>query len=100
MLDVIKSDFERTMQVTAEEEKKSKTDFSAFETETKSSITAKTIESQEREREKVEVVGALSEDKTSLVEVQDLLDRHLQELLELQPACIDTGMSYADRVAK
>jgi len=31
---------------------------------------------------------------------QDLLDNALRELEELRPACIDTGMSYADRVAK
>ena len=35
-----------------------------------------------------------------LQENMDLLDKSLIELEELKPACVDTGMSYAERVAK
>jgi len=41
--------------------------------------------------------------KTKFEDLQtamDLLDKALQELEELKPTCIDTGMSYAERVAK
>jgi len=31
---------------------------------------------------------------------QKMLDDALKELEDLKPACVDTGMSYADRVAK
>ena len=31
---------------------------------------------------------------------QDLVDKALEELEELKPMCIDTGMSYKERVEK
>lgn len=37
--------------------------------------------------------------KANLDEQSGILRTSLKELLELKPACIDTGMSYEDRVA-
>merc|ERR1719389_1437933 len=46
MMDVIKSDFERTIKETTQAEKEASQDFLKFETETKSSIAQKTTEKQ------------------------------------------------------
>jgi len=37
---------------------------------------------------------------TDLTTAQDLLDSALKVIEDLKPTCIDTGMSYEDRVAK
>jgi len=100
MMDVIKSDFERTISVTTKEEKKAADDFLKFDTETKSSLAQKRMAKTNNAETLVETQGSLAEDKQSLTEEQALLDQAIQEILELQPACVDTGMSYEERVAK
>merc|ERR1719375_1932742 len=60
----------------------------------------KTSMKTNKEQELVETEGRISEDHDSLVAEQSLLDKAIQELQELVPSCIETGMSYEDRVAK
>merc|ERR1719178_479508 len=71
-----------------------------FETETKTSLGTKTVTKTANEGELTEVEASIDEDNTSLVDEQSLLDKSIQEIIELQPACVETGMSYEDRVAK
>merc|ERR1719171_2730322 len=99
MMEVIKSDFERTVRITAEQEAKAQTEFQAYVLETKISIA-------EKEQALKEKQGYLDDAKEALAPAQEklslqagLLKKALTELIELQPACVDTGMSYADRVA-
>merc|ERR1719240_705482 len=100
MMDVIKSDFERTISTTQKAEKEAAAEFLAFETETKSSIAQKTVSKRANTAEKEETENTISEDNTSLTEEQKLFDSAIQQIMELQPACVDTGMSYEERVAK
>merc|ERR1719171_843754 len=100
MMDVIKSDFERTISSTQKDEKEAAAEFLAFETESKSSISQKTVAKNANEAEKVETENSIAEDKESLGEEQALLDKSIQQIMELQPACVDTGMSYEERAAK
>jgi len=100
MMEVIKSDFERTITETEAAEKSANKDFTDFQHTTKVSVSTKTITKSAKETELTEVNSAIAEDKTSMSDEQELLDKSLQELMELQPACIDTGMSYQERVAK
>merc|ERR1719335_1996236 len=72
MLDVILSDFERTISETEKAEKNADKEFLEFETTTKVSIGTKTVGKETNEA----------------------------ELQELQPACVQTAMSYEERVAK
>merc|ERR1719420_880781 len=100
MLDAIKSDFVRTIKETEKAEKAAAKEFMEFETETKMSLGKKTVTKTAKDGELTEVNASIDEDNTSLVDEQSLLDKSIQEIIELQPACVETGMSYEDRVAK
>merc|ERR1719311_682117 len=73
MMEVIVGDFKRTIRSTGDEEDKAQRDFKGIKRTTQVSIDTKRTEK---------------------------LDKAIQELLDLVPACIETGMSYEDRVAK
>merc|ERR1719169_33852 len=100
MLDVIKSDFVRAIKETEEAEKAAAKEFMEFETTTKVSLGTKNVAKTAKEGELTEVNGSIDEDNTSLTDEQSLLDKSIQEIIELQPACVETGMSYEERVAK
>jgi peptidoglycan hydrolase CwlO-like protein len=100
MLDVILSDFERTISETEKSEKAADKEFLEFETTTKVSIGTKTVGKETNEAELQETEQNLREEKDSMESEQELLDKSLQELQELQPACVETAMSYEERVAK
>lgn len=100
MLEVIQSDFIRTIEETTKEEKNSEDQFLAFSTATKVSIGKKTAGKENRESELEETKSQITEDNENLVDEQNLLDKAIQELIELQPQCVETGMSYEERVAK
>jgi len=100
MLDVILSDYEREISVTQKVEAKAAKEFLEIETQTKISTGTKTVTKQSYEAELIEVNTRLQEDKISLTDEQALLDKTLQELSELRPACVDTGMSYEEKIAK
>jgi len=100
MLDVIKSDFVRTIKETEKAEKAAAKEFMEFETTTKVSLGTKKVSKSAKEGELTETESSIDEDNTSLTEEQSLLDKAVQEIIELQPACVDTGMSYEERVAK
>jgi len=100
MLETIKSDFERTVKTTEEEEYKASREFAAFSQETKVSISSKTTglknTNNELELTNSNLVAALND----LKETQKLLDASLEQLEKLRPACVDTGMTYEERVAR
>jgi len=100
MLETIKSDFERTVKTTEEEEYKASREFAAFSQETKVSISSKSTglknTNNELELTNSNLVAALND----LKETQKLLDSSLEQLEKLRPACVDTGMSYEERVAR
>merc|ERR1719265_789311 len=100
MLEVIQSDFVRTIQTTQKLEKNAAADFLELETTSKVSMGKKTMQKDNKQATLVEANDAIREDKESMLQEQDLLEKSIQELNELHPACVDTGMSYEDRVAK
>merc|ERR1719498_736294 len=100
MLEVIKSDFIRTIKETEKAEKEAETEFIEFERTTKVSLSTKESTKTANEAEKAATVTEISDALTDMREEQALLDKALQELEELRPACIDTGMSYEERVAR
>merc|ERR1719316_862844 len=100
MLDVIISDFERTIKVTTKAEKASHREFVEFERTSKTSIASKETGKSQAESDLKSTDAKIAEGMDDLDKHQKMLDDVLKELEDLKPACVDTGMSYADRVQK
>jgi len=100
LLETIISDFERTDRKTEESEHAAQREFVDYDQTAKSSIAGKLTK---KELDSLDLETTISLIKTKMEDLQtamDLCDKALQELEELKPTCIDTGMSYAERVAK
>jgi len=100
MMEVIKSDFERTTKTTTEAEYAAAREFAQFNTETKAAISSKETEKGNKEATLSSTEAELTEESENLGTHQTMLDDALKELEELNKTCIDTGMSYNERVAK
>jgi len=100
MMDVIRGDFKRNIRITGDEEDKANRDFLGLERETQISIDTKSDEKSAKQSELSSTKDKIRTGLTDLESEQGLFDKAIQELQELVPACIDTGMSYEDRVAK
>jgi hypothetical protein len=99
MLDVIKSDFERTIKVTEEEEAKAQAEYDAFMTETGKVLAEKNTALEEKQGYLDDTLEKLSSAQEKLDLESSLLKEAIKALIELQPPCVDTGMSYEERVA-
>merc|ERR1719263_1642236 len=99
MLDVILSDFERTIRETTKEEAEAAQEFLEFDRTTKTSINTKKLARDAKSSELEATLNQIADDMAGLISAQELLDQAIQELLELHKACVDTGMSYAERAA-
>jgi chromosome segregation ATPase len=100
LLEVIASDFERTIRKTTEAEEKAHRDFINFDQSGKSSVAGKSTKSELDAQDLKTVRVTLEKKYADMQSQQDLLDEALKELEALKPQCIDTGMTYAERVAK
>jgi len=100
MLDVIKSDFTRTVLATEKAEAQAAKDHLDFMTETGMSLAEKTTAEKEKKKYLDNTNEKLEKDDERLGEETEILGSSVQELLELKPACVDTGMSYEERVAR
>merc|ERR1719171_1703536 len=100
MLDVIISDFERTIKVTNEAEKDSLREFTEFDRASKTSIASKESSKSQDESQLKATVSGIAETMSLLEKHMKMLDDVLMELEDLKPACVDSGMSYEERVQK
>ena len=100
MLEVIKTDFIRTVKQTQDAEEAAHRAFVEYERNTKVAITEKETMQGNEEMELEQTESNLVEGKQSLASAQKLLDESLKELTSLKPACVDTGMSYEERVQR
>jgi hypothetical protein len=100
MLDVIKSDFIRTITETEKAEAEAEQDHLKFMTETSVSLAEKTMAEEQKTKYKDDTVAKLESADSDLSSQTELLTTAISELIELQPACVDTGMSYEERVAR
>eukprot|EP00403_Amphidinium_massartii_P016107 CAMPEP_0178408162 /NCGR_PEP_ID=MMETSP0689_2-20121128/19797_1 /TAXON_ID=160604 /ORGANISM="Amphidinium massartii, Strain CS-259" /LENGTH=760 /DNA_ID=CAMNT_0020029249 /DNA_START=56 /DNA_END=2338 /DNA_ORIENTATION=- len=100
MMNVIKGDFVRTIKETQKAEAQAEKDHMEFMTETSKSLAEK--DEAEKQAKKLAGDAASKHDAASdsLDQQSELLATAISELLELKPACIDTGMTYAERVAR
>jgi len=99
MLEVIASDFTRTIEETLSSEKSAEQDHLKFMTESSMSLAEKKMATEQKTKYKDEAEDKLDNASTELQTQTGTVVTSIKELMELQPACIDTGMSYADRVA-
>jgi len=100
LLETIESDFDRTIRTTEASEAAAAADFVKLVQATKSSIASKTTKKDLDEQDLKSTKTMLKSKMDDLITAQKLLDDALRELEELKPTCIDTGMSYSQRVAK
>jgi len=99
MMEVIASDFSRTITETEKQEAAAEEEHLAFMTETGKSLGEKTSIETQKTSEKDSAVEDLSTADDKLTSNNDILLTSIKELLELKAACVDTGMSYDERVA-
>jgi len=100
MLEVIKADFDRTARTTEASEAKAHADFVEFDRASKADISGKetkmALDEEDLETTRNKIDSKMSDLKTA----QHLLDGALKAVEALKPTCIDTGMSYEERVQK
>jgi len=99
MLEVMRSDFERTVKETTLAEEAAAQDHTEFMTETGKSIAEKEVAQKENKKYLDETEGKLSEASDKLDSETEAVSNAIKELLELKPACEDTGMTWEERVA-
>jgi len=99
-LDVIKSDFEGTIDATNAAEDEAESEFNSFKSETETDISTKEGDIKSKTGEKRSTEGDLADYKDDLATHSTLKAEALKELAKLQPACVDTGSDYAEKVAR
>jgi hypothetical protein len=99
MMEVIASDFERTISETKKAEALAEKEHLEFMTETGKSLAEKTMAEKEKTKLKDETDNNFNDAEDEMTAQTKILVTSIKELMELKPTCIDTGMSYADRVA-
>jgi len=100
LLEVIVSDFQKTIKTTSEQESKEAAEFIEFDRTSKADIGGKETKTELDEQDLEQTKTTLKEKMKDMESNMNLVDKALEELEELKPVCIDTGMSYEDRVAK
>ena len=98
-MEVIQSDFERTISETNRAEAEAQQDHMKFMTETSMSLAEKTMADKQKTKLKDEADNNLNDAEDEMGSQTKILVTSIKELMELKPVCVDTGMSYADRVA-
>lgn len=99
MMEVLESDFQRTITETTKFEAEAEQEHLEFMTETGKSLAEKEVAHEQKDKEKSAAVEDLSQAEDDLGTNSEVLQTSIKELLELKAACIDTGMSYSDRKA-
>jgi len=100
ILQVIESDFMRSIEMAETAEKDSYTQYAAFDKEAKASLSAKE-RGLENAKDDLKIASSdLVATLNKLKDNQKLLDMSLMALETLRPACVDTGMSWEEKVAR
>mmetsp|Transcript_16846 Transcript_16846/g.39527 ORF Transcript_16846/g.39527 Transcript_16846/m.39527 type:complete len:719 (-) Transcript_16846:66-2222(-) len=100
LLEVIRSDFERTLRSTEAAEKKAQEDFVEFDRTSRVDITSKET-ALDLNIQDLEITSSkIKQGLIDLHNTQALVDAALKTMADLKPVCIDTSMTFAERTAK
>merc|ERR1712045_1077409 len=100
MLEVIESDFARLEAETKAAEATAQKEYDAFMTSSKVDVAAKTKDIEHKTAKKQDETQALTTKRSDLEGTQKELDAALAYFDKLKPSCVDSGVSYDDRVAR
>jgi len=100
MLEVIESDFARLQADTKANEATAAKEYKDFMNDSELDKTKKTSDIEHKEAKKQDEQHSLENKKVDLEGTQKELDAALRYFDKLKPSCVDSGVSYADRVAR
>jgi len=100
MLEVIESDFARLESDTKAAEASAQKEYDDFMTDSKVDKSAKSTDIEHKTAKKQDETQALTSKKNDLEGTQKELDAALAYFDKLKPSCVDSGVSYEDRVAR
>jgi len=100
MLEVIESDFARLESDTKAAEATAQKEYDSFMTESKVDKANKSASIEHKTAKKQDEEQALETNKKDLEGTQKELDAALAYFDKLKPSCVDSGVSYEDRVAR
>merc|ERR1719229_269538 len=100
MMEVMQADFERTISETEYAEAEAEQAHLEFMTETGKSLAEKKMAVAEKIKYRDNALEELEAADDSLSTQTEVLQTAISELLDLKPVCVDTGMSYEERVAR
>jgi prefoldin subunit 5 len=100
MLEVIQSDFARLESDTKSSEATAQKEFETFMTDSKVDHMGKSKDIEHKTSKKEDQESTLAEKKADLEGTQKELDAALDYFDKLKPSCIESGVSFEDRVAR
>jgi chromosome segregation ATPase len=100
LLEVIVSDFERSIETTQADEDQAQADFDQFKSDTEAAIGDKNDLKGTKEAEKTDAELAITTAEADLKSEHEVLQNALDELEKLKPVCVDSGMSWEERKAR
>mmetsp|Transcript_126469 Transcript_126469/g.236425 ORF Transcript_126469/g.236425 Transcript_126469/m.236425 type:complete len:760 (+) Transcript_126469:85-2364(+) len=97
LLENIQADYERTIKTRTADEAEAHADFTEFKKTSEADISGKS-KKQELDEEDLGITLATIDSKMGDLKTNmDLLDKAMKELVDLNPMCVDSGMSYKER---
>jgi uncharacterized protein YoxC len=100
MIEVIASDFSRLESDTTSAEEQAASEYKEFKNDSEVDRAMKTTDADNKEKTITRKSGDLTETKKDLKGTQEELDAALSYYDKLKPSCVDSGVSYDDRVAR
>jgi len=100
MLEVIQSDFARLESETTANEEQASEEYTKFMNDSEVDKAVKNADKEHKEGLIAKKNSASQETKTELKTTQEELDAATKYYEKLKPSCVDTGMTYEERVAR
>jgi len=100
LMEVIESDFDRTITQVQDDEAAAETEFTSYKGQSEATITEKKNLAKDKKDDVETTKAALVDHNDDLKDHKALKKESLDELAKLKPACVATGVSYQERVAR